>query len=144
MGRFAFGSYVSVVLALAGCPLLLAGCPGLGTAVPESVVPVDTSVEASDEPTWETHVEPIVAFHCVECHGEPSANGAPDSFRLDVYDSATEPGAFEMAEVLVGVAVDSSPIAMPPPSREPVAPDDAAVLTRWLELGAPRDPEALP
>ncbi len=48
---------------------LVAGCSGPDTP---------------EDPTW-ADVQPILATHCVRCHGAP-ASSAPDGFRLDVYD----------------------------------------------------------
>jgi mono/diheme cytochrome c family protein len=56
--------------------LLVAGCSG---------------PEAPDDPTW-ADVQPLLASHCVRCHGSPAINGAPDGFRLDVYGDTVADG----------------------------------------------------
>jgi hypothetical protein len=115
----------------AGARLLLA--PALALAA--------CAEEAPEEPTW-ADVAPILAAHCVRCHGAPAIGGAPATFRLDRYDDvaaepdlfAAEPaarrvlGAAAMAEWIAERAADGS---MPP--RFPLAQHDRDVLSRWFE-----------
>lgn len=44
--------------------------------------------DAPENPTWAEDVAPILASNCVRCHGYPATGGAPDTFRLDMYDDS--------------------------------------------------------
>ena len=90
-----------------------------------------------DYPTWDEHIQPFVAEHCVLCHGERPRNGAPSEFRLDVYDDVGgKLGARSMAAKMAEVVGRG---AMPPDGAG-VGPNARAMFRRWAELGAPRSP----
>jgi hypothetical protein len=55
----------------AAAALLAAACSGPG--------------DPGEVTTWD-QVQPLLASNCVRCHGAPSIDGAPDTFRLDVYE----------------------------------------------------------
>jgi hypothetical protein len=101
---------------------------------------------APDDPSW-ADVAPLLAAHCVRCHGAP-AIGAPPTFRLDRYDDViVEAGPFgdtagvrrvlgaaAMAEWIAERAGDGS---MPP--RIPLAQYDRDLLASWFAARAPLD-----
>lgn len=115
--------------------------------------------EVPENPTYERDVKPLLADHCLLCHGSPPNRGAPNDFRLDVYDfdgagaqmqgsrrrrgrdddrdEDRLKGAYEMADDIVDEVEDGE---MPPAAAwgDGVGPNGRAMLRRWLEQGAPR------
>lgn len=97
--------------------------------------------EAPAEPTW-TDVSPVLAAHCIRCHGAPALGAAPATFRLDRYDDLVTLapdgtqrrvlGAAAMAEWIADRAADGS---MPP--RFPLAQHDRDLLDNWFANRAP-------
>ena len=73
--------------------------------------------ETLDEITWLNTIRPIFSANCVRCHTVPSIDGAPDTFRLDVWDETIDEdgtrilGAGQMAEF---AASRTSNRTMPP------------------------------
>lgn len=104
--------------------------------------------DAPEDPTW-AEVAPILAAHCVRCHGAPALGGAPPTFRLDRYDDVVlESGPFagDTAGVrrVLGAAAMAEWIAertgdgsMPP--RIPLAQHDRDLLANWFAARAPSD-----
>jgi hypothetical protein len=84
------------------------------------------------DPTWVDDVRPILAANCVRCHNAPATGGAPDSFRLDVYEDVTTDagrvvrGAASMAEFIF-VRTDAQ--TMPP--RFPLDQRQRDILANW-------------
>lgn len=113
--------------------LLLAGCPGFGTGGPPG-----TLEEAVEHPTYVDDVKAILDANCIRCHTHPALNGAPQSFRLDVYESDDDVlGAFDKAEK-ISARTDAG--TMPPGGvRLPDAEVDT--LEAWFNDGAPYDAE---
>ena len=109
-------------------PLALTlGCSSF--AVPDSETVPDT-------PTWENSVQQVFANHCVVCHGEHPNRGAPDYFRLDVYESTGDrTGAADMAAAAYYQVAGG---AMPPGIGAQLGPNDTEILKRWMENGAPK------
>lgn len=91
-------------------------------------------------------VRPLLADRCFACHG-PDASAREARLRLDVRDSAVEDrGGYRVvdvedvgaSELLLRVRDDLDP--MPPgPDHAPLSPEEAALLERWIEEGAPYD-----
>ena len=96
--------------------------------------------EAPAEPTW-ADVSPVLAAHCIRCHGAPALSAAPATFRLDRYDDLVTVapdgtqrrvlGAAAMAEWIAIRAADGS---MPP--RFPLAQHDRDLLENWFSSRA--------
>jgi hypothetical protein len=90
---------------------------------------------APDEPTWNADVKHVLAANCIRCHAVPAIGGAPDGFRLDVYDNTVDErgrpvlGAGAMAEF---IAVRASEGQMPP--RFPLRERQRDVLGNWFGL----------
>lgn len=88
-------------------------------------------------PTWVDDVRPILMANCVRCHGYPATGGAPDSFRLDVYDDWTAPngrvlrGAGAMAEY---IKIRTEEHEMPP--RFPLDDRQIDILASWRATGS--------
>lgn len=90
-----------------------------------------------DYPTWDEHIRPFLAEHCVLCHGERPRNGAPSEFRFDVNDDVgAQQGARSMAPKIAEVLERGKM----PPDGVGVGPNARAMFRRWAELGAPRSP----
>ena len=94
---------------------------------------------------YETEVKPILAKHCLKCHGEgPKIRGG---FRLDSraavlrggdLGSAAKPG--DPAQSLLIKAINYIELEMPPAGKLPAREID--VLTRWVKEGIPWTPDS--
>ncbi|REJ66163.1 MAG: DUF1553 domain-containing protein [Planctomycetota bacterium] len=88
---------------------------------------------------FETNIRPLLAEHCYKCHGEEKQKG---ELRLDSLAAILEGGSYGPA--VVPHQPDESPLIeailyegleMPPDAQLP--DDKIALLTRWVEMGAP-------
>ena len=105
-------------------------------ALPSAPAPVDFARE----------VRPILADHCLSCHGPDEARR--EAFlRLDVREEALAEraeGAFAIvpgdpARSLVAekiASADPKEVMPPPSAKNPLAPEEIALLRRWIEEGA--------
>jgi len=94
-------------------------------------------------------VQRILNQSCRTCHGDVRRYGAPASFDLGCYDTAscsdggTVRGAADMAFGICVSAVQAlpdSPLRMPfHPLRAPLCDSDRETLRRWINAGAPRE-----
>ena len=112
--------------------VIVAGCNGFGKEVGDPWADVT-------EPNWVEHISPMMEAYCNECHGETGTQGAPSSFRLDIYESIDEPGAYEKRDRSLDRILDST-APMPPMSyaHQPV-PSVGPVFQMWVDNGAPFD-----
>jgi len=94
---------------------------------------------AEDAQFFETKIRPILVENCQRCHGEKKQSGG---LRLDGGASllsggdsgpALVPG--EPAKSLLVEAINYESLEMPPDAR--LKPEQIALLTRWIKLGAP-------
>jgi hypothetical protein len=90
-----------------------------------------------DHPTFNGNIYPLFADHCLLCHSSPPNRGAPDNFRLDVYD---DQGNVAGAKTMSGWALkDVQSGRMPPAgSGDGVGPNGLRMLERWVEIGLPQ------
>jgi hypothetical protein len=91
-----------------------------------------------DNPTFEADVLPLLADHCLLCHGYPAKRNAPSDFRLDVYERTDGvPGAGDDPERWVTAVEDDE---MPPSALwgDGVGKQGKLLLDRWLKAGAPK------
>jgi hypothetical protein len=91
-----------------------------------------------DNPTFNLDVYPLYRDHCLVCHSSPPDRGAPNTFRLDVYDTNNGLlGAMDMAGSAYG---DVKSNRMPPTAKEGdgVGPNGQAMLKKWYDNGAPQ------
>ena len=51
------------------------------------LVTLGCDADAPKSPTFIDDIRPLVQANCIRCHTHPAQGGAPDSFRLDVYDN---------------------------------------------------------
>jgi hypothetical protein len=90
-----------------------------------------------EHPTFEADVKPLLAEHCLLCHGYPAKRTAPTDFRLDVYDDADGVrGAKSEASRFVHSVEENE---MPPAAAwgDGVGPNGKKLLQNWLADGAP-------
>ncbi|HEX6986920.1 MAG TPA: PSD1 and planctomycete cytochrome C domain-containing protein [Planctomycetaceae bacterium] len=88
---------------------------------------------------FEKSVRPLLATHCVECHGPKKQNGNlrldHRSFLLKGGDTGPAVAPGKPDESLLIEAINYASYEMPPTGR--LKPEQIAVLTKWVELGAP-------
>ena len=127
---------VFVVLTLFGCG------PSLPQRVEEAYEVIPEKID------FNIHVRPILSDRCFACHG-PDKNSRKANLRLD-----TEKGAFSafdsLGQLIPFIAgdidhsiafqrmiSDDPEYQMPPPeSNLTLAPDEIAIIARWIEQGA--------
>ena len=104
-----------------------------------------TALHAEPPPVYGTDVQPILAKHCILCHGPDEAEGG---LRLDQFDSviaelesghrAIVPSQSDHSELLKRVQTDDPSSRMPPEGPR-LTTQEVEVLTRWIEAGAKFD-----
>ena len=96
------------------------------------------------------HVQPILSEYCYQCHGPDSSTRAPKSapLRLDREEFAFEvrdgrpviiKGDPEKSELIKRISTKDEDDIMPPPDghKPPLKPEQIALLSKWIEQGAP-------
>ena len=122
---------------LVGVPLVyVASSLNLGVA---------TALHAETPPVYGTDVQPILAKHCILCHGPDEAEGG---LRLDQHqsviaerdsgDRAIVPSQSDQSELLKRVQTQD-PSRRMPPEGPPLTTREIEVLTRWIDAGAKFD-----
>ncbi|MFM8892217.1 MAG: DUF1549 domain-containing protein, partial [Planctomycetia bacterium] len=100
----------------------------------------------ADEPDFDRDVRPILAEHCVHCHGVDAATRAA-GLRLDLRAAALSggesgepaivPGHPDSSGIIARITSTDPDVVMPPPSEgKPVSDRDRDVLSRWIAAGA--------
>ena len=82
-------------------------------------------------PTYQIDVHPLLADHCLLCHGYPATRRAPASFRLDVYTSPDGmPAAYQEADRFIRSIQNGK---MPPAASwgDGVGPNGKQLLQNW-------------
>lgn len=128
--------------------LIPSGVTALAAITALATLATGCTDDAPAEPTW-AEVSPILAAHCVRCHGAPAIGAAPPTFRLDRYDDLVTLapdglprrvlGAAAMAEWIADRTADGS---MPP--RFPLAQHDRDLLDNWFANRLPDDDQGPP
>ena len=123
--RFSLPFLVAMFVSALAAPACSLGKPDIAT------VPA--------HPTFELDVKPLLADHCLLCHGYPATRGAPTSFRLDVYDppvGTSTPAAHQEASRFIRSIDDGK---MPPSALwgDGVGPNGKAMLHNWASDGYP-------
>ncbi|WP_250847052.1 PSD1 and planctomycete cytochrome C domain-containing protein [Aquisphaera insulae] len=101
-------------------------------------------VRAEDTPGLNRQVMPLLTSRCVKCHGPAVRKGelnlaTPRGLaRGGKAGPAIVPGSLDESPLWEAVAADE----MPP--KEPLKPDEKAILRRWIEAGAPGLPKLSP
>lgn len=120
----------------------------------ESVVPFPDEVEASlpSEIDFNFHIKPILSDRCFACHG-PDNNKREAGLRLDIEEQALSalgdeedhyaivPGKPHQSAVYERIVSSDPKVMMPPPeSNLSLSATEIALITRWIEQGAPYKP----
>jgi len=118
------------------CPLAMVA---LALAIPACSLGKPDIATVPAHPTFERDVKPLLADHCLLCHGYPATRGAPTSFRLDVYDppvGTPTPAAHQEASRFIRSIDDGK---MPPSALwgDGVGPNGKALLQNWQTDGYP-------
>ncbi|MEZ6048545.1 MAG: PSD1 and planctomycete cytochrome C domain-containing protein [Planctomycetaceae bacterium] len=96
---------------------------------------------------FEKEVRPILSTHCYECHG-PDTHEA--NLRLDAREfvlkggdtgPSIEPGHPESSELIEAINYEADSYQMPPDGK--LSSDQIAILSRWVQEGAPWPDEVL-
>jgi Protein of unknown function (DUF1549)/Protein of unknown function (DUF1553)/Planctomycete cytochrome C len=99
----------------------------------------DSKVQAAREAFFEQNVRPLLAKNCYSCHGERKQKGGLrlDSLEMVLKGGESGPAVVpgKPADSLLVEAVNFEGLEMPPTGK--LAPQQIAVLTRWVSLGAP-------
>jgi mono/diheme cytochrome c family protein len=99
----------------------------------------DSQVQAAREAFFEQDVRPLLAKNCYSCHGEKKQKGGLrlDSLEMVLKGGESGPAVVpgKPADSLLVEAVNFEGPEMPPTGK--LAPQQIAVLTRWVSLGAP-------
>ena len=91
---------------------------------------------------FKKEIAPILTARCLECHGPDKQRGG---YRLDSRALAIEAGDTGKKGIVPGKSAESSVIARiagrdgkrMPPKGAPLSPQEAALLARWIDGGAP-------
>lgn len=82
--------------------------------------------DVPEPPSFQQHVQPILAANCARCHMPPAIGGAPDLLLTFV-------GTPEHAQIIRDRVVAGD---MPP--RLPLGDDEIETIDRWYQLGGQR------
>ena len=119
--------------------LRLVAMSALALAIPACSLGKSDITTVPAHPTFELDVKPLLADHCLLCHGYPATRGAPTRFRLDVYDppvGTSTPAAHQEASRFIQSIDDGK---MPPSASwgDGVGPNGKALLRNWKTDGYP-------
>ena len=103
------------------------------------VLPGSTSLAA--EVRFDRDIRPILAEHCLECHGLDAGSRQGD-LRLDTDEGAKPqavlPGRPDESELVRRILTTDPDLRMPPPAKGPgLTATEIDTLRRWIEAGAP-------
>ncbi|MBX3441980.1 MAG: PSD1 domain-containing protein [Planctomyces sp.] len=104
------------------------------------------SASEAGTPDFSSEVRPILARHCLKCHGPDEAR-REGGVRFDVFDGAVaegDSGRFpvvphrpEESELIRRITSEDEAEQMPPPSAKmPLSEDQIDILRRWIASGA--------
>ncbi|HZW33494.1 MAG TPA: DUF1553 domain-containing protein [Isosphaeraceae bacterium] len=128
-GWMAPGLVLSATMAMTAMPAI-AGDPG----------PNGGKLDPAAEEFFEAKVRPVLAAHCLECHGTAKPKGG---LRLDARDSMLKggeggpvvvPGKPEESALIEAIRYDGG-VQMPPKGK--LKNEEIAALTEWVKRGAP-------
>ena len=113
----------------------------IATASFAADVPQTPTKNADGIRYFETHIRPLLAKHCYECHGEKEQES---SLRLDTWRGLMKGGDTGTAIIggkpaqsllLTAVKYQDPNLQMPPEDR--LSKQDVAKLEHWIKIGAP-------
>lgn len=113
-------------------PALVCGLVAL--LLPISLRSAEAEVRFNDQ------IRPILAEHCLACHGPDEQHREAD-LRLDLADSATRsaivPHQPQDSELLLRITTDDPDLRMPPPDAgEQLSAEQVALVRQWIAEGA--------
>jgi mono/diheme cytochrome c family protein len=123
----------------------------VGPATAFGAEPVNSgNAPASEAPEYLRDIRPILASHCLKCHG-PDDKTRKGGLRLDVRTAALAPaksearaivpGRPEASELVKRMTTDDPDEVMPPPStKNPLTEREKDLLRRWIAAGAEYQP----
>jgi len=99
------------------------------------------SLGHAGEVHFDRDIRPILAEHCLECHG-PDAGSRQGDLRLDTDEGAKPqavlPGRPDESELVRRILATDPDLRMPPPAKGPgLTAIEIDTLRRWIEAGAP-------
>lgn len=105
------------------------------------LLPFSGYAETRPTPRFSAEIKPILAEHCLACHGPDAAQRKGD-LRLDQADaakaSAIVPGSPENSPLIQRVTATDPSDRMPPPDTgRALSADQITSLKDWIEAGAP-------
>ncbi len=124
------GGWVALCAAITSPTLLAAESPGAA---------VDFSAQ----------IRPLLSAKCFQCHG-PDESARKAHLRLDSFEDATRelkgrhaivPGDPNSSELVHRIGIHEGDDQMPPAeTKNPIKPDEVALITRWIRQGAAYTP----
>ena len=98
------------------------------------------SVCVADEIRFNTHIRPILAEHCLQCHG-PDAERREADLRLDFEEVAKEhaivPGKPEESELFQRIVSEDPDLQMPPEDTgKSLTTNQITLIRHWIASGA--------
>jgi len=112
-----------------------------------SAVICAVSARADTAPDFTSDVRPIIAHHCLKCHG-PDDAARKGKLRLDVRDTALAkvesgdfaivPGNTQRGTLLKRIfSTDDDEVMPPPGTKNPLTDAEKQTLKKWIAAGAP-------
>jgi hypothetical protein len=101
---------------------------------------------AAAAPDFAREVRPVLASHCFKCHGQDEGSRKA-GLRLDLRENATKPAKSDAVAIVPGkpdqselvrriFTADEDDLMPPPAAKNPLAPEEKALLKRWIAAGA--------
>ncbi|MFO0817790.1 MAG: DUF1553 domain-containing protein [Pirellulales bacterium] len=131
--------YLSSRTSLAPRGLSWLACLTLATGLATLCVDANRAA-AADKLEFNRDIRPILAEHCLQCHGPDKLQRKGD-LRLDEREAAVASGAIvpgkpDQSEIIRRMFSADPDETMPPKSRRPMPDDQKQLLKRWVEQGA--------
>ncbi|MFQ3592176.1 MAG: DUF1549 domain-containing protein, partial [Gemmataceae bacterium] len=109
-----------------------------------SFVLLATLSPATDKPTYNRDIRPILAENCFACHGPDKAARKAD-LRLDIREEAIKTGAIvpgkpSESELVARLEAKGAKQMPPPKSHKKLTPTQKATLIAWIAAGAEYEP----
>ena len=84
--------------------------------------------------TYDKDVAPIISTYCLQCHGDPVANGAPSGAVFNTYEAITSDVAFDWPGFILD-RLNGVRGFMPPPPSDPLEQEMIDIVAQWIEDG---------
>ncbi len=92
---------------------------------------------------YSREIQPLLAEHCLECHGPDESKGGLVLTTLEAATKALKsgargiiPGKPEASEVIARITTTDLDDRMPPKAKKPLKPQEVELLKRWIQEGA--------